>query len=152
MTGLLTAVGSSLAFAAPPQISWLGCCSLCASSSMWIVMVTSSSFSCSLRSIFMQRLLFALRDGGSGRDSSCLGVLRSRWRAKLSVIPFLTVLIASSGGSLPLGSCGARPSCVDEFSSSNHGIWVSSETSSADLAVCGLARGYLSGLGEHGGR
>ena len=96
--------------------------------------------------------------------------LRFWWRAKLPSLslhcaalswllgdPLLPALIASSGGSLPLGSWGAQPACADEFSSSDCGIWISSETSSADPAVLfveerGLARGYLSGLGEHGDR
>ena len=116
----------------------------------------------------MQRLLFALRDDGSGGDSLSPGVLRSWWWAKLPSFlvalslhwagcPLLPALVASFGGSLPLGSWGAQPACVEEFSSSGCGIWISSETSSADPAVPfregrGLARGYLSGIGEHGDR
>ena len=69
----------------------------------------------------------------------------------------MPALVASSGGSLPLGSWDAQPACAAEFFSFDCGIWMSSETSSVDLAVLfkeerGLARGYLAGLGEYGDR
>ncbi len=69
----------------------------------------------------------------------------------------MPALTASSGGSLPLGNWDAQPACSAVFLSFNCGIRVSSEASSVDLVAlfkeeCGLARGYLAGLGEFGNR